>query len=297
MKAISKTKEGVTLQEKEIPFLARHGVLIKITLAGLCRTDLYAAQNKIPLNEGLTLGHEFTGFIEKTGVDVRGLYPGQRVSVMPLFMHDHHQSMLGIDRDGAYADYIVLPASQVYPIPDHLTDEEAAFMEPVAASLAVLKAPIDSTQRGLIYGDSRIAELTRRILALKGFDKVDICSDHQTLELDDDYDFIIETSATTQAFENIVRALKPQGLLVLKSRPFTPVPLPITAIVRKELTLVGVHYGDFQEGIDLVATHALHVRDLFGPTYSLEEAIPILLGHQKTPEDKKVFFKPCHESV
>ncbi len=292
MKAITKTYNGIMLQEKCIPVVENKSVLIKVTLAGLCRTDCYAARDKIAVQSGITLGHEFTGTIEKSGQDVEGFKLNQRVCVMPVMVKNNDYYMLGVDLDGAYADYVTVPASHVYPIPDHLGIEEAAFMEPVAACLAVVNMPIAPTQRGLIYGNNRIAELTRRILYLKGFNAIDVFDDYQMSQQANEYDFIIETTPTAEAFENMVRLVKPKGLIVLKSRPSTFIPLPAHTIVKKEIRLMGAYYGDFKESIALLATGGLDVRDLFGSTYSFDEAIPILLGQQYISEDKKIFFKP-----
>ena len=293
MKAIFKRNNSIVLQDKSIPNLQdSKSVLIKVILAGLCRTDLYVAQNKILIKEGTTLGHEFAGTIEKMGSDVDGMQLNQRVGVMPVFENGNDFSMLGVDVDGAYADYVIVPARNVYPIPDQLTAEEAVFLEPVAASLAVCNTPIHPKQRGLIYGQNRTAELTRRILNIKGFNFIDICMDNQLPTLTNEYDFIVETSPTAIAFENIVRLVKRKGMILLKSRPYSSIPLPITTIVRKEIQLIGVHYGDFKEGILLLASGTLEVHDLLGDTYSFAEAMPILSGERIIPEDKKIFFKP-----
>ena len=293
MKAIFKKNNRITLQEKHIPDLIDgNDLLIKVTLAALCRTDLYVAQNKIPVKDGITIGHEFTGIVEKMGCNVDGIKPMQRVGVMPVFFNGDDFSMLGIEIDGAYADYIRVPASNVFPIPDELTIEEAAFLEPIAASLAVCNAAIYPADRGLIYGQNRTAELTRRILKLKGFNSIDVCMENQRPKQTNSYDFVIETSATTEAFEDIARLVKPKGMILLKSRPYSAIPMPISTIVRKEIQLKGVHYGGFKEGIALIASKQLDVSDLFGCTYSFEEAIPILLGEKILPEDKKIFFKP-----
>ena len=211
---------------------------------------------------------------------------------MPVFVNGNDVTMLGVDIDGAYADYVIVPASHVYPIPDTLSMEEAAFLEPVAASLAVCSAAIKPSQRGLIYGKNRTAELTRRILNIKGFNAVFLCTENEMPDCVGEFDFIIETSPTAQALEDIVRLIKPKGTIVLKSRPFSSIPLPISTIVRKEIQLTGVHYGDFKEGIELLSSRILDVSDLLGVTYSFEDAIPILLGKKIIPEDKKIFFKP-----
>lgn len=292
MKAITKIDNGIIIRDKTLPVVDDHHVRIKVTLAGLCRTDIYAAQNKIDVQNGITLGHEFTGTIEKLGQKVTGFKLNQRVCVMPVMLQNNEYRMLGVDLDGAYANYITVPASQVYAIPDHLSIEEAAFMEPVAACLAVTRAPLDPKSRGLIYGNNRIAELTQRILNLYGFKHIDIGEHQHPSPSNKPYDFIIETVATADAFENMVHWVKSQGLILLKSRPSKSIPLPVHTIVKKDITVMGAYYGNVQESIDLLATGKLKVRDLFGPTYSLDEAIPILLGQHVVSEDKKIFFEP-----
>lgn len=293
MRALVKTRDTVELQDKPIPELPdTTSILLKVSLAALCRTDLYVAQNKIPVAEGLVLGHEFTGLIVKTGSDVEKFQIDQRVGIMPFFSNNPDYPMLGVHLNGAYAEYVTVPVTQIYPIPDTLSNEEAAFLEPIAASLAVCKLPIDPNHRGLIYGKNRIAELTHRILKIKGFTLIDEHADEQMTDRANLYDFIIETTPTEQAFEQMVRLVKPKGLIILKSRSFNPVPLPINTLVKKEIKLMGAHYGSFQEGIDLLASGKLQVDDLLGRTYSLEEAVDILTGKRIVSESNKIFFKP-----
>jgi threonine dehydrogenase-like Zn-dependent dehydrogenase len=212
---------------------------------------------------------------------------------MPVFECGTSYEMLGVDLDGAFAEYIVVPATHVYKVPDSISPLEAAYLEPIAACLAVTKAPILLEQRGLIYGDNRIAELTLRIMNAKGYKNIEIMQPEAIDALPaETYDFIVETLATEDTMQQILHMLKPSGTIILKSRPFKSVNMPVTKIVQKEIKLFGTHYGDFQEGIDLLVTGKLHVKDLFGETYSLEEAIDILSGKESVSEDKKIFFKP-----
>lgn len=289
MQTISKTSHSVALIEKPIPAPLKGHVLIKVLLCALCRTDMFAAQNQIPMPLGMTLGHEFTGEVVQVADGVDKALLGLRVGVMPVF---EDGSMLGIDKDGAYADYVVVPVNNVYPLPEHLTLEEAAFLEPIAASLAVLKADIHPSQRGLIFGNNRIAELTRRILVIKGFHHVDVLSESDAPSLRNCYDFVIETVPSESALGQIIQLVKPKGVVVLKSRPYHLVSLPFKTIVTKEIKLIGAYYGAFQEGIDLLASGALNVWDIFGQTYTFREAVRILAGEMKVSETNKLFFKP-----
>jgi threonine dehydrogenase-like Zn-dependent dehydrogenase len=294
MKAIVKQKNNIALKLIATPkLLDTRSVLIKVAIAGLCRTDLYAAQGKMTTKESVILGHEFSGTVEKVGEDVKHIKIGDRVGIMPILKSPSGYRMLGIEEDGAFADYVLIPADLAYLVPEQISFQEAAFLEPIAAALAVLKTPIKPEHKGLIYGDNRIAELTSRILSIYGFTNIELCDEqNDQLLIDNSYDFIIETTPTEKALDTIARCVKPKGLIVLKSRPFHSVPLLFKTIVQKEIQLVGAHYGDFQLGIDLLANNKLYVKDLFGSIYSFEEAIPILTGKMELAENKKIFFQP-----
>jgi threonine dehydrogenase-like Zn-dependent dehydrogenase len=167
--------------------------------------------------------------------------------------------MLGVHRNGAFAEYVAVPLENVLPVPQALSLWHAAFTEPVAAAAAVLKAPIRSHQRGLIFGENRIAELTRRILLAAGFEHIEMGSPTGHAQ----YDFVIETLATRQSLRSVVDLVKPNGCIVLKSRPFEAVPLDITACVLKDVTLSAVNYASFHDALDLMATGKVRVDDLF----------------------------------
>lgn len=293
MKAIIKSPKTVELIIKEKPnIVSDYDILIKVIVAGLCRTDLYAAQGLIPVKNSVILGHEFSGIVIEIGQKVTHIKIGDMVSVMPIFKTKFKEQILGIDLDGAFAKYIVVPANNSYVIPQHLSFEESAFLEPITACLAVTKAPIYSQQTGLIYGKNRIATLIKRILNIKGFNNIEIydCQNGSYLPMNS-YDFIIETIASNKSFAEIINAVKYQGIVLLKSRIFSDILLPIKTIVKKEIKLFGVYYGDFQEAIDLLASQQLEVKDLFGKTIDFDETIKILSGEKPYYEDKKIFLK------
>lgn len=294
MKAIVKNKDQVELVTREIPkIISDDDILIKVEIAGLCRTDLYTAQGLIEVKDSVILGHELSGIVANQGKNVKSIKIGNKVSVMPILINNFQEKMLGIDLDGAFAEYLLIPANCCYPIPEYLSFQEGAFLEPITACLAVTKAPINPKQKGLIYGHNRIATLIQRILNIKGFKNIEIydCQNQNDL-LENSYDFIIETVASNQAFQEIIKAIKHQGLILLKSRTFSDVSLPIKTIVQKEIKLCGVYYGDFQEAINLLVNQELNVKDLFGKTINFQEAIEILSGEKYYDESQKIFLKP-----
>ena len=138
---------GLTLQELPIPEVGPGDVKIKITKTAICGTDIHIfnwdawAAATIPYP--MTVGHEFVGVIEELGAGVDGFDIGQRVSGEGHIVcgtcrncragREHYcpnTKGVGVNRPGAFADYLVIPAHNVYPIPDSIPDEFAALLDP-----------------------------------------------------------------------------------------------------------------------------------------------------------------------
>ncbi len=294
MKAIIKTTKGVALRDVPIPRPKASEVLIKVALAGLCRTDIYVATGSIKVKNGTILGHEFSGTVERLGRGVQGLKLGDRVAVMPIVQDANGYfvgAMLGVNSHGAFAEYACVPARLVYKVSGNMEFRKAAYAEPVAASLAVLQAPIRKDQRGIIIGASRIATLTLRIMRLRGFRSVRTVAPHRTRTIvANSCDFAIETVANAETLAEMVRIVKPKGVIVLKSRQYIPTALIVAAVVKKDLTLRGTHYGSFKEAIALLNGKKLKVNDILGPVFGLEEGIRILKRGGWEHGDRKIFF-------
>lgn len=306
MKALVKNRGSLSIQNIATPEnLGDNDVLIKVVLTGLCRTDVYVAHDIIKTKkDSLILGHEFSGIVETTGSDVTHVKRNDRVCVMPFLhlnntLNEYYKDceMLGLDSDGSMAEYIKIPAYTVFKLPDSVSFKLGAYMEPICASMAVLNADIKPNQKGLIYGDNRISQLTLRILKAKGFNDVDIYSaGENTLPADNSYDFIIETLATTQTFNEMINIVKPGGVIVLKSRQHTPVEMNINKLVQKEIRLQAVNYANFQDCIDLAASDLLYVDDLLGDVFPLE-AYDDVFNKSQTSETKKLFLTTVGENV
>ncbi|MDD9900246.1 MAG: alcohol dehydrogenase catalytic domain-containing protein [Alphaproteobacteria bacterium] len=309
MKALLKDDTSVSVKNVAKPVLRSNGdVLICIHLAGLCRTDVFVAEGKIKGKPDLVLGHEFSGIIEAAGNDARGFQPGDKVTVMPVIpcgtcplcttgKEDMCQNttMLGIEHDGAFAEYISVPAAAVYKLPENVPFDMGAYSEPVAAALSVMKSGIRPGEKGLIYGDNRFGHLIDRILKAYDFKDVTIYDPRHNTTLDESaYDFAIETMANEKIMEDIFRAVKPGGRVVLKSRKHDSVGINFNAAIKKELTLSAVNYGDFNEAIRLMAEGRLQVDDLLGDVYDLEDFAEVF-ERSKTHEEKKIFFRPRRE--
>jgi L-iditol 2-dehydrogenase len=305
MKALVKDKDTVLVREMPSPTLqSDHEVIIQVERAGLCRTDVYVAEGRIAAPDPLILGHEFAGVIRVLGDQVTTLRVGDRVTVNPMLacglcptclagnaLSCQHSRFLGVHQHGAFAEYIAVPAMAVYPLPDGVTFTQGAYTEPVAASLAVLKAGIEAHEKGLIYGDNRIAHLTKQILDVYGFADVTVCDATTAVLPADTYDFIIETLATTETLEEIIRAIRPLGKIILKSRQYQPVSLILSDLIKKEPVFHAVNYGSFETSLDLIADRRLKVDGLMGEVFQLEEFAEVF-ARSKNSESLKLFFAP-----
>lgn len=267
-------------------------VLIRVAAAGLNRSDVFVAEGLLESRDPIVMGYELAGVIEAIGPEVQGLTVGERVTVKPVLPPSRpgfSPTQLGVDRDGAFAELVCVPAKSVHRVPDTMSLRHATFVEPVAAAMAVLDARLDATATGVVLGSGRIGELTRRVCAAHGLDRLR-CWDRRGAPLEpESLDFAIETWATEATLHALTTALRPGGLLVLRSRPVVPVALDVRAVVYKDLRIRGVSYGKFDDAIELLASGRLEVDDLIGEMVPLED-FERAFAHARDLRHPKVFF-------
>jgi len=138
---------GLELREVQVPSPGSDEVLVKLEKTAICGTDLHIYQwddwAQRTIKTPLVIGHEFVGRIAEIGGSVRGYELGQRVSAEGHVVcgvcrncragKTHlcpHTEGIGVDRDGGFAEYVVVPASNLWPIPDSIPPELAAFFDP-----------------------------------------------------------------------------------------------------------------------------------------------------------------------
>ena len=150
MKALVKVERaaGLELIDVDMPVAGPNDVLIRVQRTSLCGTDLHIwnwddwAQRTIPVP--MTVGHEFMGTIASVGAEVRGLSVGQRVSAEGHITCGHCRNCragkrhlcrntegIGVNRTGAFAEYISMPAVNVFPLVDAISDDVASFLDPL----------------------------------------------------------------------------------------------------------------------------------------------------------------------
>lgn len=150
MKTLSKAKaeKGIWMVDQPRPELGHNDVLIKIKKTAICGTDMHIyhwdewAQNTIPVP--MTVGHEYVGVIEEVGQEVKGFNVGDRVSGEGHITcgvcrncragrrHLCRNTVgVGVNRPGAFGEYLVIPAENAYKIPDDISDEVASILDPL----------------------------------------------------------------------------------------------------------------------------------------------------------------------
>jgi L-iditol 2-dehydrogenase len=311
MKAIVKRGREVSLAEVPCPCPGPGEILVRVAVAGLCRTDLAVAAGKVPCPDPLLLGHEFSGWIAELGSGVQGWRPGERVAIMPIVPCEAcancqagrglsclRRCMLGLDRDGAFAEFVSVPTSCVYRLPGGVSLLAGAYAEPVAAALGVLNADLHPQQKGLIYGTNRFSRLIASILRARGFADLTLHTPEtgSSALAEDAYDFLIETKASSCVLAELIRAARPGATIVLRSRDPQPVSLNLLDALPKELTFRAVHYGPFPTAIALLAEGRLDLTELLGPLYPLD-AWEQAFTRAQDSEAVKVFLSPCDEDV
>jgi threonine dehydrogenase-like Zn-dependent dehydrogenase len=299
IEAIVSDGSGVRRERRRRPSLPRGWVRLRVLLAGICRTDVHAADGLLPLGGVRVLGHEAVGEIMEADEGSR-LERGGRATISPLLAcggcpgcaagaRCARPRMLGVDVDGAFADEAVVPEACVVPVPRAMPLRRAAYVEPIAASLAVLRAPIARGARGVVVGDGRIADLTARILRARGVATFD-ARDAGAASCD----FVVEAAGTDAALAEALRLVVPGGVVVLKSRPPRPLALDVAAAVRNDVTLASVSYGSFAEAAALAGE--LAIDDLLGDVYPLHRFEAALAVARERPLGPKVFLSPSGES-
>lgn len=307
MKALVKNGNTVAALSCPRPEPEEYEVLINVNLAGLCRTDVYAAQGKLQIKDPLVLGHELAGTIAAVGKSV-DLTLGSRVTVNPILRCGKcnrcklgetcsNTGFIGLDRDGGFAEYVKVPAYTVMPLPEQITFMQAAYTEPVAASLAVLNAGILPTQSGAIFGKNRFSQLMQLILDVTGYPRLPVydlnsADDLRDLDqLEGTFDYVIETYASSAVLTEMVKAVKPGGKVILKSRQYLPVEFKLIDVLKKEPVIHVCNYGSFEQALDLLSTGKLDISGLVDDIYKLDDFEKVFDAAQCN-ETLKQFFDP-----
>ncbi len=318
MKALVKAKpeEGLWMERRPVPEIGPDDVLIRINKTGICGTDIHIwnwddwAKRTVPVP--LVTGHEFAGEIVELGRDVRDLKIGQRCSGEGhLIGHQSRQSRsgrfhldpetrgIGVNEQGAFAEYLRLPAFNVVPLPDEIDDEIGAILDPLgnavhtALSFDLIGEDVLITGAGPIgimaaavarHVGARHVVITdvnqaRLDLATEVTDvvpvniaKQDLKEVEGKLKMQQGFDVGMEMSGNQVALDQMVENMVMGGRIAMLGIPPGKSPVDWSRIVFKALTIKGVYGREIfetwykmiamlQNGLDIrkVITHRFKV--------------------------------------
>ena len=322
MKAIVfNDKDGLHLDNNyKKPVPQKGEALIKVTLAGICNTDYEITKGYMGYN-GI-LGHEFIGTVEEINDEDKSLL-GKRVTAeisygcnnpecewcaVKNYRHCPDRHTLGIWRkDGCFAEYVTMPLNVLFEIPENVEDEQAVFVEPLAAACEITEQlHIQPIQRVVVLGDGKLGLTTALTLSAQGLDvtligkhqnKLDIAKNQgvktqllQDTKIENIYDVVAEATGSVSGFETSLSLVKPRGVLVLKSTIATGKELNLAPIVINEITVLGSRCGQFPPALNLLAKHRIDFKPFISAVYSIDDAIEAFEAN-KSKETLKVLIK------
>ncbi|NLX13836.1 MAG: alcohol dehydrogenase catalytic domain-containing protein [Phycisphaerales bacterium] len=273
-------------------------VLIAVKLASICATDLEIARGYMAFSG--VLGHEFVGTVAKgpqawknkrVVAEINCVCGKCRMCQQGLANHCQRRTVLGIDgRDGVFADLVAVPERNLYEVPQTVSDEQAVFVEPLAAAFQVIKqCPIEKRQRAVVVGSGRLGLLVAQVLKTTGCKlevvgrnqlTLDFCEKKgiQTRHIADmiprpEHDVVVECSGSSEGFELAMKLTRPRGTLVLKSTHAGAAPLNLSPLVVNEINLVGSRCGPFSEAINALARREIDVESMISRQLSLDRAV------------------------
>ncbi|RMZ81927.1 hypothetical protein DV738_g2015, partial [Chaetothyriales sp. CBS 135597] len=321
--------KNVSFEDRPVPSLADHdphSVLLNVNFTGICGSDIHYWQHgrigHYVLNGPLVLGHESSGTVLEVGKSVTSLKVGDRVSMEPGYpcrrciRCKEGLYNLCVDmtfaatppHDGTLAKYYVLPEDFCYKLPDHVSLQEGAALEPLAVAVHIVRqSKLKVGDSIVVFGAGPVGLLCCAVARAFGAAKV-IAVDIQQHRLDfaqgytatgtyapqqglsaqenaqkirDQFelglgaDVAIDASGAEPSVQTAIHVLRTGGSYVQGGMGRDDITFPIMALCTKELKVSGsFRYGagDYETGIELVASGKIDVKKLISRTVPFEEA-------------------------
>lgn len=273
--AILEENNVVKIQEIEMPEIKDEDVLVQVKYSGVCGSDIPRLFNNGARFYPIILGHEFSGIVTKVGSKVENIAAGDKVAVAPLepcmkcsdcikghFSQCKHYSFIGSRKQGAWAEYVAVPAKNAVKLPKGVSLKEGAFFEPLTVALhglSLLDYPVN--KKIAILGMGTIGQLVLQCVKSsiqKEITAVDINDEKLEFSIElgadntynplkatgklSDYDLVIETSGVPDNFKKALEIAGNKGNVLFIGTPHGNVeytPAEFENINRKELTLTG----------------------------------------------------------
>lgn len=318
MLAIVKEQSGAgyVIMNLSKPIPKENEVLIKVKAVGICGSDITIFKGLRDMHLPMIPGHEFAGEIVEIGKEVTNYEIGDRVA--PSIVRSCGQCSYcknnlgnlcdniietGIHVDGAFAEYVAVPEDVIHILPDSMTFEEGASIDPIACAYHAFKeVKLDNKTNVAILGQGAIGLYAMQIARLKGASRI-ICigkeGNERRLELAKDLgaddiinlgkeklldrvgrildgkmpDIVIDATGSPDGFQLSIELVKKKGAIIIVGIPNRPSIINASEIVRKEIQIIGsICYtkNDFTECIVLVESKKIKTKPIISHAFDLE---------------------------
>ena len=309
-------------------------VLVEVAAVGICGSDVhYFDHGRIAdfvVREPLVLGHEASGTIRAVGAEVTDRTPGQRVALEPQETCGRCAECLSGRYNlcpqvrffatppvhGAFAQYVLLDAIRAHPVPDELSDEAAALIEPLSVAVwAAHKVAVGPGDRVLVIGAGPVGLLCADVARARGAAWVGVSdtNDHrlavaadrgasQTINVASEslvegiepVDVALECSGATPAVQSAFTVAAPAARIVLVGLGAPAIELPVATIQIRELTVTGTfrYANTYPAAIALAASGAVDLDSLVTARFGLEQVAEALSVSKTDPHTLKPVVYP-----
>jgi len=329
---------GIEIKEIPEPTQKNDEAVVRIKAASICGTDVHIYEWKTNnmykwINLPLVLGHEMSGVVEQV-VGTSRFKIGQRVIVDPIITCGACEYCLsglpnlcikrktvGLHLDGGFTKYIAIPQKNLIDLPEQLSFEEAACIEPLGVAVRALENSVFKPgNRVVIFGPGPIGLMAMQIfkncgaretivvgtskddLRLKKALELGACvisiddstADDKFLSLKEKgIDIVIDFSGSVSVLQRAIEIVKPGGQIILGSIYNGLAQIDLTSMVRKEIKLATVRsriYTSWGRAIDLVKTKKVNIKKIITRQFSLSDADKALIQAKDKTEGKIILL-------
>ncbi|MFD2868610.1 2,3-butanediol dehydrogenase [Kurthia populi] len=317
-------EKDIRVEEKELKALKDNEVTVRVAWAGICGSDLHEYQEGpvfIPVNEPdeltgevapIIMGHEFSGVIEKVGKNVTNYKVGDRVVVNPTITHGNKPedvdcydgfSFIGLHGDGGFAAFANAPEHNIYKLPDTLSLQDAALVEPTAVAVqAVKEGNLLFGDNVAVFGAGPIGLLTVIAAKAAGASNIIVFDLSETrlqmakelgataifnsaevdpVEAVKQYapagvDVTFEVAGVAPTFKSAIEVTRPRGTVVIVSifaRPIEWNPMQLTNTGVKLTSTIAYTPTSFQQTVDLMGTGQLQPQGIITSQIELDDIV------------------------
>lgn len=323
----------VTMAQRPVPVPAGDEVLVRVASVGICGSDVhYYEHGRIGpyvVEQPLVLGHEASGTVVAVGESVPADRVGQRVAIEPGIpcrrcdqcKHGRYnlcpdvRFMATPPVDGAFAEFVTVPADFAHPVPAEVSEDAAALIEPLSVGVwACHKAGVTAGSSVLVCGAGPVGLLTAQVARAHGAVRI-VCTDisperlkvalrcgaTETVDVrsesgslaDLGVDAAIECSGAQTSVITALHAVRPAGTVVLVGMGADEVSLPLSVLQNREIVLTGTfrYANTYPTAIQLAASGAVSLDELVTGHFGLAEA-EVALQSTRSPGTVKTVVRP-----